>query len=167
MTKRIAILFISAFLSLNAFAADGIGKEKKALIDTLLEQTGQSAVAMGKQFSDFFIQQMTMVLKQSKPDIDPKAFDIVQEEVSALIEEEIVLNGALQAMMYPIYDRHFTAQELQQMIDLNKTEFGQKLIRVMPIITQEGMQAGQQFGQSIGPKLQQRLMARFQEEGIN
>ena len=63
-------------------------------------------------------------------------------------------------------DKHFTDNELKQMIEFNKTELGQKIIRVMPQITQEGMQAGRLLGQSLGPEIQQRIAARFQSEGI-
>ena len=52
------------------------------------------------------------------------------------------------------------------MIELNNTEFGKKMIRVLPAVAQEGMLAGQQLGQSLGPKIQERLMARFKEEGL-
>ena len=157
---------MSLLFYINTVAAADISPGKKKLIDTLLVQTGQSGVAMGKQFSDLFIQQMVMILKQSKPDIEPKAFDIVEEEIISIIDEEIVVNGVLKEMMYPIYDKHFNEAELKKMIALNSTEFGKKMIRVMPMITQEGMQAGQQFGQTLGPKIQQRIVDRFQKEGI-
>jgi hypothetical protein len=157
---------MSVILFGSSFAAGEISKDKKALIDTLLEQTGQSAIAVGKQFSNLYIQQMTMVLKKSKPDIDPKAFDIIKEEINAIIREEVVEKGALNKMLYPIYDKHFTNAELKKMIELNNTEFGRKMIRVMPLITQESMQAGQEFGKSLGPKIQQRLADRFREAGI-
>ena len=166
MKKSIIIAVFTLVFSLNAYTAEKINAEKKQLINTILEQTGQSAITVGKQFSGLFIQQMTMVLKQSKPDIDPKAFDIVEDEIISIINEEIVIKGAFKDMMYPIYSKHFSIDELEKMIELNNTEFGKKMISIMPIITQEGMQAGQQFGQSLGPKIQQRLIARFEKEGI-
>lgn len=166
MNRIIITLILSVFLSSQALAENGISQEKKALIDTLLEQTGQSAIAVGTQFSNLFIQQMTMVLKKSYPNIDPKAFIILEEEITTIINEEIVINGALSKMMYPIYDKHFSSNELRKMIELNNTEFGKKMIKVMPLITQEGMQAGQVFGQSLGPKIQQRIATRFEQEGI-
>ncbi|WDE07846.1 DUF2059 domain-containing protein [Thalassomonas viridans] len=162
-------ILISAFtliFSFNTYAANDTDAEKKKLIEVLLEQTGQSAITIGKQFSDAFIQQMTMVLKQSQQDIDPKAFDILEEEIKLIIDEEIVQNGAFKELMFPIYSKHFTAAELKKMIELNNTEFGKKMIKVMPMITQEGMMAGQQLGQLIGPKIQARVAARFQKEGI-
>ena len=163
--------FVAAILALllavqNSYASTSLSPDKKKLIDTLLEQTGQSGIAVGKQFSDVFIQQMTVTLKKSKPDIDPRAFEILQEEITSLIDEEIAENGILNKMMYPIYDKHFTEDELKEMIEHNNTELGKKLIRLAPTITQEAMLAGQQFGQALGPKIQQRLVERFEEEGI-
>ena len=69
-------------------------------------------------------------------------------------------------MLYPIYNKHFTEDELRKMIEINDTEFGKKLIRVMPLISQEGMLVGQEFGQKLGPKIQKRITKRFKEEGI-
>lgn len=61
MKKLVSIVFLSLLLSANTLAAADIRPNKKKLIDTLLEQTGQSGIAVGKQFSDVFIQQMTKV----------------------------------------------------------------------------------------------------------
>ena len=110
---------------------------------------------------------MTIVLKQSNPDANPKAFDILKEEVISVINEEIVVSGVFNEMMYPLYGNHFTEAELKKLIEINNTEIGKKVIRVMPIITQEGMIVGQQFGQSLAPKIQQRITERFEQEGIS
>lgn len=166
MKKSIIIAVLLSIFSFSALAAEEVSPAKKKLIDTLMEQTGQSADAVGKQFSDFFIQQMTHGMKQSNPDVDPKAFDLMKEEIIATVHQEMVSSGEFTKMMYPIYSKHFSEAELQKMIDLNNTEFGKKMIRVMPIITQEGMIAGQHFGQSLGPKIHQRVMERFKKEGI-
>ncbi len=109
---------------------------------------------------------MTAILKQSKPDINPVTFDIVEEEISNIMDEEFVINDNIKTMMYPIYNKHFTEDELRKMIEINNTEFGKKLIRVMPLINQEGMLVGQEFGKKLGPKIQQRITKRFKEEGI-
>lgn len=160
-----SVMLSSPMLAVNVTAAE-VETSKKVLIDQLLEQTGQSAIAVANQFSNIFTQQMSGVLKQSQPNIDPRAFTIIEEEINALITEEIVAKGELLKMMYPIYAEHFSADELQQMITLNNTPLGKKLISVMPQIAQQGMQAGQVLGQSLGPKIQQRILVRFQAEGI-
>ncbi|MCV6587760.1 MAG: DUF2059 domain-containing protein [Marinobacterium sp.] len=165
MKKYFSIALLTLSVSLNVQAAD-ISPSKKQLIDTLLEQTGQSAITVGKQFSNLFTQQIITFLKQTKPDIDPKAFTIVEEEINALLDEEMVQNGSFQKTMYPIYNRHFTEPDLEEMIRFNDTALGRKIIRVMPAITQESMQAGQTLGRSLGPKIQERIAARLKAEGI-
>ena len=123
-------------------------------------------MAVAQQFSDAFVQQMTVALKHSNPDVDPRAIDFISEEVNAVINEEVIIKGRLNQIMYPIYDQHFSIAELKQLVEFNNTELGTKLISVMPAITQEGMQAGMSLGESLGPLIQQRLLARFQAEGI-
>ncbi len=68
--------------------------------------------------------------------------------------------------MHPIYDKHFTSAELKKIIAYNNSVLGQKIIKVMPLIAQEGMKQGQEFGRSLGPIIQKRLTARFKKEGI-
>lgn len=167
MKKFAIILALSLLLPVGGHAASGaISAEKKALIDTLLEQSGQSAIAMGKQFSDLFMVQMTDMLKKAKPDIDPRAFVILGEEVTAVINEKIVADGVLNNMMYPIYSRHFNEAELREMIAFNDTVLGRKIIRVLPEISQESLRAGQQMGAGMGPEIERRILERFRKEGI-
>lgn len=167
MKKTIYVFIALLMLSIKPVLAEEIPADKKALIDQLLAQTGQSAVTVSKQFSTIFIQQMTMLLKNSQPNIDPKAFDYMSEEVNAVLDEEISLNGGFFDLIYPIYNKHFNNQELKEIIAFNKTPLGQKMNKVLPQITQEAMIAGQTFGKSLGPKIQERIISRFEKEGID
>ncbi|MGO4998627.1 DUF2059 domain-containing protein [Oceanisphaera sp. W20_SRM_FM3] len=166
MRKIIVTTLLTYVISVSVYAADTVSNEKIKLIDTLLEQTGQTAVKMGDKFSNSFALQMNHMLQQHQPDINPKAFVIIEEESKALITEELVVKGGYNKMMYPIYHKNFTEGELQQMINLNNTELGRKMLKVLPVISEESLQAGQQFGVGIAPKIQERIMARFREEGI-
>lgn len=166
MKKILLFTLLSCTLSSPGFAADAIPSEKIKLIDTVLEQTGQTAIKMGNQFSSMFAQQMSHMLQESQPTINPKAFAIIEQESLMLINEELVDNGQYNKMMYPIYHKHFTEAELQQMIVINNTELGQKMLQVLPTISAEAMQAGQQFGVMLAPKIQARILQRFKAEGI-
>lgn len=165
--KKLLLMTVFAYsLSISAFAADTVSVAKIKLIDTLLEQTGQTAQLMGKDFSSSFALQMNHMLQQTQPNINPKAFVIIEEESLALINEELVDKGEYNKMIYPIYHKNFTKAELQQMINFNNTELGKKMLKVLPVISTETMQARQQFGLGLAPKIQKRIMSRFQEEGI-
>jgi len=64
--KEIKVILVCMFLAITPLVlANEVGAEKKILIDKVLEQTGQSARAIGRQFSDLFVQQMTLVLKKT------------------------------------------------------------------------------------------------------
>lgn len=166
MRKIILMTLFAYSLSASALAADTISAAKIKLIDTLLEQTGQTAQQMSKDFSSSFALQMNHMLQQSQPNINPQAFVIIEEESLALINEELVEKGEYKKMIYPIYHKNFTEAELQKMININNTELGKKMLKVLPTISTESMQTGKQFGLGLAPQLQKRIMSRFQEEGI-
>ncbi len=166
MKKSILVLTMIFLCSIKPILAEEVPFEKKALIDQLLTQTGQTTISVSKQFSTIFIQQMTMLLRQSQPDIDPKAYDYMSEEVISIFDDEIKINGGFFDLIYPIYNKHFSNQELEEIIAFNNTALGKKMNKVLPQITQEAMLAGQEFGKSLGPKIKGRVLARFEQEGI-
>lgn len=166
MQKFTSILFFVFLTFSHTHLSAEVSNDKKMLIDKLMEQSGQSAVATGQQFSNVFIQQMTASLKKSNPEINPKAFEIINEEINLIIQEELVEKKQLSQLMYPIYDKHFTSDDLKEMVALYDTPFGQKLLKVMPQVTQESIRVGQTFGQALAPKIQQRILSRFEKEGI-
>jgi hypothetical protein len=158
-------LLLSVSFTHTVCAAD-VSQEKKQLIDTLLAQTGQSAEKVGKLMASQYVAQIAKVLESANPDVQPNVMTVMSEEVNMIMNEEIVQNGRFTQLLYPIYDKHFTSDDLRKMIELNNTEFGKKLINVMPVITQEALKAGQEFGQSLAPKINERLQARFKKEGF-
>ena len=121
---------------------------------------------MGQLFANAFVQQMTKVLKSTNPDIPHRALTILEEEVNTLIEEEMIEKGSFYEVIYPIYHKYLTIEDIKALIAFYKTPVGKKTITVLPQLTQESMHAGQVWGQSLGPIIQKRLAKRFEEEGI-
>jgi len=160
------ILLILIFCFSNTVLAENITDSKKLLIDQMLVQMGQSAKDTGKLMSNAFIEQMISALKKVKPDIDPEAFTIVEEEVKNIIDEVFLSDKVLSEMMYPIYGSRFTETELTELIEFYRTPLGKKLIRVLPEITQEGIQAGQMLGQTLAPEIERRILTRLRGSGI-
>jgi len=160
------LLFITILCCSAVAFADSTTDNKKVLIDKLLTQMGQSATDTGKLFSNLFIDQMSVALKKAKPDVDPRAYEIIKEEVSAIVDEVFSDSNTFAEMMYPIYETRFTEEELNELIDFYNTALGKKLISELPAITKEGMDAGTKLGESLAPKIQQRIKARLDTEGI-
>ena len=153
-------------LASGALRAAETDPGKRVLIERLLQQTGQSGASVGKQYADLFVREIGTLLKQANPKVNPRVFDIMREEVGLAIEDELGGHGTFMDTMYPVYDRHFTADDLRQLIAFNATPLGQKLLRVLPQVTQEGIAAGQAWGQTLSKKVYGRVVVRLLEEGV-
>jgi len=144
--------------------SDEVPESSLKLIEELMRVSGGAEI--GKIMSQYFVSTFTQAISQSDPNTDPRVFTIIEEEVNSIISEEIDEKQALVRMTAPIYAKHLTDEDLQNTLDFYKTETGKKFIKVMPMITQESMQAGNAWGQSLAPLIQERVMARLKAEGL-
>lgn len=64
----------------------------------------------------------------------------------------------------PIYDKHFTHEEIRELIAFYQTPLGVKLIEKLPAIAQESMAAGMEWGQEIAAKAARKLEAREEKK---
>lgn len=65
--------------------------------------------------------------------------------------------GEFEAMIVPVYDRHFSSAELRQLISFYQSPIGQKMITELPAVTQESMEAGRQWGMKLGASIASQL----------
>lgn len=119
---------------------------KTADIVKLLELT--NSADLGQQV----LTGMIANLKTNLPDV-PEAF---WQELQAEINPD-----ALQELIIPIYDRHFTHEDIKGLIAFYETPLGQRVVRKLPVVTQESMQVGATWGESIA----QKAVTRLQERG--
>lgn len=71
--------------------------------------------------------------------------------------------GDLATMIESVYARHFSADELRQLLAFYDTPIGKKLIALQPTLAQESMAAGKEWGQRIGLEVGMQL----QKEGVH
>ena len=140
--------------------------EKRVLIDKLLEQSGQSPLDVGRDFSKALIKQFTDYVNERDPEIEPRAFTILEDEVQKLVYAEVIVGSRLKSVIYPIYDKYFTVSDLRAIVEFNETPAGRKRIKVMPLVLAESIQAGRSLGQFLSPKITERFKARLDEAGI-
>ena len=65
--------------------------------------------------------------------------------------------GSLIELLVPVYQRHFTVEDLKDAIQMYKTPIGKKISEKTPIIAQETMQASMQWGMELSQKMQKYL----------
>jgi hypothetical protein len=145
--KKSVWLSLGAGLALTlsagqAFAAQASEAKVRELMD---------AVGVGKMLSQMN-GQMAGVMQQALPCVPGSYW-----------QGFIDANGTQQLIgrMVPIYQRHFTAEDVEGLLKFYRSPLGQKVITEMPATMAEGMQIGQQWGQERG----RQMIAELQQKG--
>jgi hypothetical protein len=161
--RRAAPLLISVLLTTGLYAAEpNPTPRQRDLILQLMEATG--AGDLGATVLDTLFAQ---VEKQYVTDAEARqdSPDSVAEgrELFAAFREHasrIDFDGLLQEEFVRIYSRHFTEQELTELIAFYRTPLGVKTIRLMPQLMADGMEAG---GRLLTPKIEEAMSAALRD----
>jgi hypothetical protein len=140
------------------FAQDA---QHRAQIQELMRITGSAQ--LGLQFANAVSQDMARQIRQARPDVPERALAIVNREVLALFEERI--DGLLERVV-PVYEKHFSPAEIDDLLAFYRTPTGRKAISVMPAVMNESIAIGQTWGRGLGPEIGRRVQAALKREGI-
>jgi len=117
--------------------------EKLADIRRLLELNGSRATTLKA------IELMLAAVRtQARPETPPELWDAFEQELKAEHMEDWAV---------PIYDRHFTHDEIREFIRFYETPAGQKLGSSMPALAQESMTDAMGRGQALVKRMIERL----------
>jgi len=164
MRHAVAAAALAALLLTPRAKADELTPEKRATILKLMEVTGSANLS--GQMAGAFGQLMFDALKTSRPDIPPRALDVMSAELSTYFKTKLGEPGQFLDLVVPIYDQHFTLAELRQLVAFYESPIGKKAIGEMPAIMQESMAVGQRWGESLAPEIQERLVAALRREKL-
>ncbi len=111
-------------------------------IKKLLDLTGSGK--MGAQVA----QTMISSFQESYSNVPNEYWESVKKEINA---DDIV------ALVIPIYDKYYTEEDIQKLIEFYESPIGKKVISTTPLIVQESMSAGKIWGENIGKKVMEKL----------
>lgn len=141
---RILLVATTLFFSTFVYAQQGSASKQKRIVK-LMELAGATEV----------LESMKVTLKESYkrnlPDVDPAFWDEYFGELST---------EGLIRLIVPVYDKHFTDEDISALIAFYESPVGRKMMGKMPLIMQESMAAGEQWGMQIGQRVQERLKER-------
>ena len=101
------------------------------------------------------INQMITMMKQQKPEVPKEFWDTMAEE---MVKSSIT---DLTDMLAPVYQKHLTLADIQELIAFYESPVGKKFAEKTPLITQESMQVGQQWGMKIGQKIVEKIKEKY------
>lgn len=146
-----ALCLVGLLAALHAGAEIAAGK--RALIVELVE------LSVGPESSKPIVRQFLRELQphygalvqevlQSEQDLEPEQRAALEQQLSdfdafarafvARFEQQVDLGGVLLEAYLPLYDRHFDEPELEAIVGFYRSPAGRKMIRVLPLLLQEG-----------------------------
>jgi hypothetical protein len=145
-------------------AAQGTSQEFRASVQELVRLSG--ATALGQQVANEVFRSVVGSMRQSNPGLPPRIGVIAQEVASETFGSLFTDEERLLDLYVPIYERHFSQQELDEIVRFYRTPVAQKAIREMPAVMQEATRLSQQWVQEATPRFTQELQRRLEAEGL-
>ena len=116
--------------------------------------------AMTKQ-----MRQMTHEQLKKQPNLPPDA-EARMEKITDAMVKDFPFDDVIQAMI-PVYQKHLTKGDVDALVVFYSSPTGQKVLKEMPAMTTEGMQAASGIFQKIMAKAQEQVkseIAQMQKE---
>lgn len=129
---------------------------KRAQIEQLLEVT--NAKVNARAMMNSITQQMLQMQKQKQPSMTQEQSTAITEAVAGAFEAHY---GSFHQMMVFLYDKHYSATDIQQLLAFFSSDTGKKLIQIQPRFQAESVEAGAQWGNILQPEIQRRIQERL------
>jgi uncharacterized protein len=143
LIRRMTLLFLLCiFASCASRPKESVKSTKMDDIKYFMElsQAGELGIQAMEQMLNYFQKNLPSV-----PDIFWKEF------MSEVSPNELV------DMVIPIYDKHFTHDDIKELIKFYSSPIGKKFIKVQPQLTYESMEVGQEWGRRLSEKIVKRI----------
>ncbi len=127
-----------------AVSASAQESAKTIKIRVLISLNGASRAGMSA------VKQMLAQYQKAYPAVD----SAVWNRIAGYYNEK-----DLTSLLVPIYERHFSEVEVDEMIDFYKSPAGRKMVEKLPLITSESQAAGKIWGEHIAAKIQKDIEA--------
>jgi uncharacterized protein len=115
---------------------------EEAAIRHLMDVTETSK--LGDNINAFLTDRIRTIMSHSlSPDKLPKFMDTFSQKFNAASPSSAVADA-----MVPIYARAFTMEDIQQITKFYESPVGQKMVKQLPVVTQESQNAGVQIEQN-------------------
>src|SRR5262245_43461893 len=154
------VFLFSAGASPVRAAEDVSAGERKKIVE-LMDVMGMKNIT--RQVSMSVAKQLAYGLAQAQPDIDRKAFDIV---LSVSDETLTARSDELLGKIVPLYAKHFTEAELDELLAFYRSPIGRKTTDTMPGLMQESMELVAKESESSIPKIKERVTEQLREQGF-
>jgi len=126
----------------SAAPAEKVDPSKDAAIRHLMEITDTSK--MGDRISNMITMRVRSVMSQSLPqDQLDKFMETFSDKFSAGAPPSAITDAII-----PIYARHFSMEDIQNLIQFYESPLGQRVVKTLPLVAQESQETGLELDQN-------------------
>ncbi|HEX7130893.1 MAG TPA: DUF2059 domain-containing protein [Rhodanobacteraceae bacterium] len=140
---------------LAAMMAAGAGQAAPATGGASAQQVRELMDTLGLKAT---LAQMNKVMVQQVARLMPC---VPQDTVAATFNDPQAQEDILDKLV-PIYQRHFTSEDIYGLLAFYNSPLGQKVLHEMPATMQEGMQVGRQWGEQRA----EAMVAKLKQQGV-
>ncbi len=143
MKNLLACLTLVLLFSTVTFAQSDVEYERT--LKTMFKVSGS------EEAYKTVILQMTDMFKKQKTTVPSEVWDDMEKELLKISINDLV------EMLLPIYQKHMTQSDIEELIAFYNTPIGKKFAKKSPLIMQESMQVGQKWGMKIGEMMNKKI----------
>lgn len=160
---RTGFLIVAATTGAGVFAAEqtALSPEVRAGIERLMELTGAYDNDVIEQMGGMMAEQTARMIGTEDPEAMERCTEIALQAV-----REMLSDGDFREEMNAIYAKHFSHEDIRQMIAFYETPAGRKSIEVMPELMAESMQVTMRWFAKTNPVIRERVTSQLREEGL-
>lgn len=147
-----------------ASQADELTEAKRSDIKKLIASTGSDRIAA--QFAGAVTQSLSHALKAAHPDLPERIFVSIRHDLTAMFTEKMNAPEGMIDRVVPVYHKHFTHDEIRELLAFYQTAIGRKAIDVLPNVVGESTAIGQAWGRGLAPDIRRLIDAALGKEGI-
>ena len=102
---------------------------------------------------------------QNNQAVSETVFAILKGSTLSLVKRQVSAEGGLMDRVVPLYDKHYTQNEIQELIRFYQTPLGKKVSALRPQMAQETMVVAEEWVDFLEPLLVQALAKSLEKEG--
>jgi hypothetical protein len=145
----------------SAWAAEPVPAERTDILK-LIELSGNRDLA--RRLLQQYAKQSLSLVKKLRPDIPASSLPTVERELQTIFAEKLDAPGGLLEQVAAVYARHFTPEEIRQMLAFYQSPVGRKAVGVMPQLMRESQDAAQRLGLGLLPEINRRVNEALKRE---
>jgi len=136
MKRTFSILAFIMLITFSSFAQND--KKYEETLSEMFQLSGTEATFKAA------VNQMLKMYKTQNKEVSAEIWNELEKEFLKTSMDELVL------MLVPVYQKHLTQKDLEELNKFYQSPIGKKFALKTPLLTQESMQIGQQWGMKIG-----------------